>query len=560
MGRGTLWRHRWRLLRWSLFVGALAALTVGLYVMLPAEPRWVLAGSQMSAFYVAPGRIATYASPGNTATGPLKLWDAATGSNLDRFLEGEEPFKAYAHAEDGRRFVAFIKAREPGVWRIRGVDLQARREWQAETRVAAFDSPLFSPHCDFVALHVKQNDDSEASYVVVDTSSGCIVATLHGEPEEIVFSANAGCLAAGYRDEEDAHYLRVLNTQTGKITVIDDARFLAVSPDGRWIVGDRGEEGVWLWDVERSHWHVALADAKARAAGRINVNNDLWLDLGMTRLAGVFYRHRQRTFYRLSAVRLITDGDRSLRYFLSDRHEVSFVHDSQCFAPDSQSLLWNASVALEPRRWVLYDVHTGKPRWKRELEQGGAVPPFTPDSRQIVTLGREPAVVEVVDAAIGETLQRLPLTGLESPSLRIARDGRTLVVTSLPSEEEPHWLIAKVEQWLAPPRSAPAMLIRTFDLETGATLCESCVEEADEYWLTEDARTLVTVTSENGDDGVVSTTICGWDMPAVKPLRWVLGAPLVVGLCLLALPVGWRWLRRWNRVRTGQRPPTAGTA
>ena len=73
-----LWRNCWPLLRWGLFIAALGAVAAGLYVKLPSEPRWVLAGGPKGVFNAGDGWIATYPLHEGEATGPLQLWDAVT--------------------------------------------------------------------------------------------------------------------------------------------------------------------------------------------------------------------------------------------------------------------------------------------------------------------------------------------------------------------------------------------------------------------------------------------------------------------------------------------------
>jgi WD40 repeat protein len=548
---GMLWRNRWRVARWSLFLMVLGAVGTGLYVMLPAESRWVLAEGPMGAFYVAGGHFATYASPDGTATGPLQLWDAATGFEVDRFLNGVGPFLDSSHSDDGRRFVALVKGDNPGVLRIRGVDLEARREWQCEAPVGQFESALFSPHCEFVALRIKAVDATERSHVIVDTSSGRVVARLAGASQQIVFSGNAVCLAAGYCDEDDLHFIRAVDTETGKVTVIDEARFLGVSPDGRWIIGDRGEDGVWLWDMARSRWHVALADAKAPASTRLLDLNGVWLAGGTD---FVITHYARRTFRSVGGVKVFSSKGRGLLYSILLADRAANHGDGQSFSPDSKSLLWHASADSGTQQWKYYDVETGKPRWKRPSEQTTSQAQFTPDSRELLLYLPEHGRAEVVDADNGETMRTIPIAGLENPTVQLSRDGRRLVVIGPPPEEEPHWFIAKIEEWVAPPRGAAPLQLRAFDLQTGAAIADALIEEGDEHSLTEDARTLVTVSSERGENGIVATTIRGWDVPPPKPLRWVLGAPIALGLALLSLRLGWRRLRR-SAAR--QRPPVA---
>jgi hypothetical protein len=550
MRLGKLWRHRWRILGWSTLVLAIAAATAGLHAMVPPEPRWVMEVGPMAVFQVADGYFATFPSNKGVANGPLNLWDAATGLEVQEFLTGTEPFLDSFHSEDGRVFVALIKGDKPGTTRIRGVDLEARREWHADVPFGPFASAILAPNGKLVALRSAPagDKDNEGRHAVIDTASGRRIAEVPGNPNQVHFSENAGCVVAAYHDEDDNDWIRVVNTATGLVTEIVDARFIAVSSDSRWLIGDRGEEGVWLWDVEHGRWHAVLEGAVAPpAAGRFHLNGTLWADMDVSYSMLVtaysrFYTHRAGK--RAYGLRVYTNGMRNLRSFATLVDPIGSFDDGRRFTPDSRSILWAANPGSGQVQWTFYDVQTGKARWQRSLDGAAAGPQFTPDSRQIVRVAPGGSQVEIVDAATGDTVRSLSLDDIANTSVEIMRQGRRLVVTGMPREEEPSWLMAKLEEWLLPPRDAAPTMFRVYDLNTGTVVNEAWVDESDQHWLTDDARTLVTVTSENNDDGVTATTILGWDVPPTKPVRWVHGLPLGCGLMLVSLVFAWGHVRR----------------
>ncbi len=169
---------------------------------------------------------------------------------------------------------------------------------------------------------------------------------------------------------------------------------------------------------------------------------------------------------------------------------------------------------------------------------------FTPDSCRIVVVVPGAEQVEVINAATGETERTIPLLGSTEVSARLTRDGRTLVVAATPPEDEPHWFLAKIEEWLWPRPETSPTVIGAFALETGEALGVLHGEETDDHWLTDDRQSLVTVYSDSDEHGLVATTIRGWDMPPRKPLRWALSVPAALGFVLLSLHFGWR---RWRR-------------
>ncbi len=211
-----LWRNRGPWLRGGLFILAIGAVAVGMYVVTPPEPRWVRADGPKSVFDAGDGRIATYWLAAGAAFGPVQLLDAATGDEVGRFLTGADKFQAHGQSEDGRTFVALVKDDRPDTWRICGVDLHERREWQVDVQVGAFESARFSPRCDFVALRRPRLNDTEKCYVVVETSSGRVVARIElpRAAEHTAFSGDDGCLVLAYQDEDGTNHIRITSTRT----------------------------------------------------------------------------------------------------------------------------------------------------------------------------------------------------------------------------------------------------------------------------------------------------------------------------------------------------------
>jgi hypothetical protein len=232
--------------------------------------------------------------------------------------------------------------------------------------------------------------------------------------------------------------------------------------------------------------------------------------------------------------------------------------DGRMFSADSRFVLCTASPESGQPQWTLYDVQSAKPLWKRTWTKNPREPMFTPDSQRLVVVVPDAEHAEVLNVATGETERTILLRDSAGLSARLTRDGRTLVVVVTPPEEEPHWLLAKIEEWLAPRPDAPPTVIRTFALETGEALGELLADEAGDHWLTEDRQSLVTVESENNEQGRVATTIRCWDMPPHKPLRWAFSVPLALGAVLLSLNFGWQRLRRQQALAKAQKGAPTG--
>jgi hypothetical protein len=542
---GKLWRHRWPLVRWGLFLAALATVAAGLYAMLPPEPRWTVTCTPQWVFQTADGRIATYGSQSGSSGG-LQLWDTATGCELARFLTGDETVAARGRSDDGRFLVALVKGDRPDTWRIRGVDLAAQREWDAEVAAGPFESASFSRRrCELVSLRITRTRNVGAHNLIVDTTSGRVVAKLPGDAETVVFGDDCGYVAAGYREEDQPSQTRIVNTRTGKTTVIEDARLLTDSPDSRWLLIDRGEEGTWLWDVAGASWHAHLPELKVPT-----LRKDIYaIHRSYTWLAVHSYNSR---IIRARATRSYMGGIKIRRamsiWYDTDAFSIG-NSNNPTFSPDSRFLLCEDSPERGHPQWALYDVAAGKRLWTRAWDQNHGEPLFTPNSRRIVVHLPNSAKVEIIDAATGEVERTIDLTGMESPSIRLTSDGRTLVASATPSSQERPWLLDKLADWFGLGDDGAPMQIRTFDVDSGTAVGEFHVEECEDHWLTGDRQFLVTIGSDSDEDGTTGKIVRCWDVPPRKPLRWVLGAPACLGVALLSLRFGGGRLRLWRAAR-----------
>jgi hypothetical protein len=502
----------------------------------------VLADGPKNVFYAAEGRFATYPLSEEGPSGPLQLWDAATGNEIDRFLGGERAFQAHAHSEDGRYFVALARGGKQGTTRICGVDLREQREWQVEAAVGEFQSAIVAARCNFATLLLPAAKGDAEYLAIVETSSGRIVdrfAAPDAADDHGHFAADGGCFVIGYRDEEEnKNHIRTVSTRTGKTTVIADGRFIAVSPDSRWLIADRGEAGVWVWDMAASAWHGPLEGVMVREGWRFKAPAIEGGVKYLVQLSGAKVRQG------VAAVRLWEQSGRAVRgLWRLDQG------DGLVFSPDSRFVLWIGS------HWggevAVYHVHDRDRLWQWSSSESGDLS-FTPDSRRIVaTL---PDQVRVVDAATAATQLTIPLPWSADLQRRLTQDGRTLLVAQTPAEGSEPRLWRQILDWLAPRRDSTPVVIHAFDLDAGAPLGCLQTEEPDEYWLTDDRANLLTVHNEHSDSRVIETTIRCWDMPPGKPLRWAVGVPLALGTLLVSLRAGWHRLRR----RTASTKPVPG--
>ncbi len=537
MRPSTLWRHRRPLLRWGLFLVALATVAAGLYVTLPAEPRWEVVSEPRDVFNAGNGRIAAYRA------GPVQLLDAATGREIAKFLADAATLEMPAHSPDGRYFVGVVRAAQPNPWHIRGVDLHEQREWQVDTPVPPVPV-TFSPDGAYLALRDDSaDDDKEQYYIVRDAKSGRIVARVRilGSAYTVAFSRDSSAFLLHYLDEDKFAHNCAVSTRTGQAVTLDGGITLAVARNARCIIADRGKEGVWVGDLPAGSWRCRLEQAHAEQLTKAQhefINDEIANRMDRARLR---WRGDGRLWAPGAVVR--KTGGRSILANGPDRDGAAT--DCPAFSPDGRWLLWCEMGKAGQVRFALYDVRTGEPRWRRIWTPHPTQPLFTPDSSRIVVPLPDTGQVEVLDAATGVTERTIALPAAlgEAPQFRC--DGRTLAVDAMQPEDEPSWLWNRVLEWLPNwPELGPMMSVRIFDVATGDLVGETAVEATSEWWLTDDRRGIIAVYGENDENGPVATVICCWDVPPRKPLRWILGMPLALGVGLVSLRYGWR---RWRR-------------
>ncbi len=234
---------------------------------------------------------------------------------------------------------------------------------------------------------------------------------------------------------------------------------------------------------------------------------------------------------------------------------VEMPVDRPLFSPDAQWVLWCAAGEPTSPQFVCNDVQTGNLLWRRIWPVIPAEARFTPDSRHLVVRLPDAAEAEVLDAATGATERTIAMPGLAGQNALLRCDGRTLAAAVTEPEPEPFWLLAKVRAWLPDrPEPAPRMVVRFFDFATGEPIGEVMCEDTGEWWLTADRQGLIAVYDETDERGVAQTVIQCWDIPPHRPLRWIVGVPLALGVVFVSLRFGWR---RWRRLRRPTAPAQA---
>ena len=540
MSMRTLWRKWAMLLRWSVVLLVLAAVGAVLYVMLPPEPRWQYDDEPLTVLDAGDGRIALYQPGPEASAGPMRVLDVVTGAEVDRFLGETDTFTDSAQSTDGRTFVALVKGPRPNTWRICGIDFHERREWQVDAPAGVIRSAVFSPRCNFVALQL----DAIDSHAIVETATGRVAAhvRLPCRALRVELAANGGCAVFGYSDEKGINHIHAVSTRTGKTLHFKDGRFVGVAPDSRCVIADRGSEGVWVGDLHSGAWRCKLDGADNR--GPIVEGRGITVvDLDI----GFFTRRRRRSTPSFAEIATpagikVWNGRAAGDVWIES---LNVLPDARpLFTPDARSVCWRTTGEGDGASSAIYDLETGKQRWRQAASTTQSGLRVTPDSRRIVSSGSDAASVAILDAATGAAMHTIALLGLADPEPSLTRDGRTLIVAASPVDYEPHWLLAKILEWLPRRPESEAVVLRAFDLESGTTLGELWTDDVDQHWLTDDRRSLITVHHRYNDENrIVATTIRCWDLPPAKPLRWVAGGVAMVAMLMLTARLAWRRLR-----------------
>jgi hypothetical protein len=360
----------------------------------------------------------------------------------------------------------------------------------------------------------------------------------------VPFSGDGSALLLHYHDADKTAHICALSTRTGQAVTLIGGTALAVAPDARCVIAYRGDDGVWVGDLTDGSWRCRLEQARSDKAQQ--VEHQLIVE----------YRAFQRERLRFrTALWRFRSNDGKLRKtarvttWVDLENEVAF--DGPVFSPDGRCVLWRELGKAGQEWFVLYDVHTGEPRWRRTWTAQAGRPLFSRDSLRIIVPRPGTGQVEVLDATTGATLRSIALPAPLGNDPQFTWDGRTLTVAATLPDEEPHWVWKKVLDWL-PERAEPApmMIVHICDVATGEWVGEAMCEQTGAWWLTDDRRSLIAVYGENDETGPVGTIIRCWDVPPRKPLRWILGVPAALGGVLVSLRYGWR---RWRH----RRKPTA---
>jgi hypothetical protein len=543
-------RQRRRWLGWTAFGLLLTGIGAALFVFLPPAPRWSITGDVRQLLTTDDPAFATYTVRDGVARGPVQLWDLDTGQELDRFLTDAPTFLAYTSSHDGRYFGAvFARANAEGE-QLAWVDLQERKAWHVKAELGVFNHALFSPTGNHVAVQLRgppgPGDPPQARYTLVEARTGHVLARfvvpnkqeppMPGDtgrwPDSVDFGqfTSDGRFFAVNRSDGEEPAIHLVETRSGKLTVVPDARLHALVPGSGALLAVR-DGTAWIWDLAAMDWRAPL-EADAPDTWRFSPDGRWLASVPPNRKEPVSLR-----FFDLRTGRLHWE-------VWSITVPCEGVQEEQ-FTPDTRGFLLPTEPAPGQRSLTLYDVPGKRMLWERTGPANFGSCQFTADASTLIHA--LPSQVEVIDAATGAARYTIDLPFSVQVDPWLSRDGRTLYVSRQPDlSEQTFWSELLERVWPRPGSDLDnaAFPLHAYDLATGRELWRQDTRFAAQLWFGADR--VVTLHPQGGGngEGPTLTTIECWDVPPRKRLGWIIGAPLGVGVVLLAARAGWRWRTR----------------
>jgi outer membrane protein assembly factor BamB len=547
---------RRRVLSWFVVGAFLTGMGAVMYVVLPPAPRWTLSdGVRMLITENGPA-LATCAARDDSACGPVQFWDVETGRELERFFADGPAFLAHAQSRDGRYFVAVLAGAAPDLHRVAWVDLLERKSWHVDAPFGEFDSALFSRTCRHLAVRLRKVGVPEAAYTVLDTATGRVIARFAtswpppARQDDFWGRWPHGASHGWFTDDGrffsiddsagETHAIRIVDTQSGKTTLVPDARLRALAPDARSLIAERTGATRWIWDLAAMAWHAPL-EADAPDTLVFSPDGRLMASVPPQQKAPVALR-----VFDLRSGRLHWEW-RSITWSSEGLQE-------EIFSADGRYFLLPTEPAPGQRCITMYDVPGKQMLWQRTWPSLFGSCLFTADSRTLISALR--SSVEVVDAATGRTRFTIDLPDSVQLDPQLSHDGRTLYVLRQVAAPEPTiWdeLMEAYRPWRRDDRSADIFPVYAYDLATGRELWRQESLYASQSWIAEDS--LVHLHHHyDGPGPPTATTIQCWDLPPRKRLGWIIGTPLGVAALLLLYSV---WRRHDRRRRSPAMPRAA---
>lgn len=551
-----------RVLGWPFLALLLAGLAWGLYAQLPPAPRWTrpFPAGGTAVFSPDGERVLVSTTAENPDGPPLQIWDVQSGEILARFGEWAGAIRWQAVSPDFHRWVAEVQA--DGEPRCYVVDLATGKQRQLTLDMQPAEEiafrPQFSPDGRFIALTTalpkRPHDEvSRLNALVFDAATGKLQARLAGGlPRLSGFTADSQFFVHN-DDHHDQRSIGAWNLlQRRALAPIQCGAFTASrSPHGARVAisvlpepGDRGT--ISLWDLH--------TDRRQPLVGRERPWATAWFAPD----------GRSLVVMRMEAGGSVEIWDVDP---LRKRGTLAVARPgAPHFAPDGRHLFIMTSDAGHNPHFVVVDVQTVRVLWERTWEGEVTDVEFTTDSAGLVFADIRTGRVEIVDTHSGATRAQVdPLppiaNGWHACDSGEPITGPYLLLSAVEGDPgEPGWT-TRLFEWLPSglggdglARSVYAVaVVDTRDGRVRFRHCDPSFMPTFGHFgnkiaqLSPDGASLLTA-HQYGEQRMLAC----YDIPERRPLAWVVGVPLALGVTLIAIRGGWRRLRRRKR------PPITG--
>jgi hypothetical protein len=533
-------------LGWAAFALLLVGIGWGLHTCLPPEPRWVVRGPLTPVEFSADGTtLRVLGDQGNPAllnpfggpfigarasTGPLQIWDSATGRLLFAAFDQTE-LKAYTFSRDGKWLFVVTKLDDRKRYQLSAIDTvlgEARHTTLSPAVHEALDAQSIelAPRGQLVVL-----GDQGGMIAVYETTA--LRQIVHLEAQAYAWAANGNTLfAVAPHEENNLRILRV-STAGAKDTILRGAgELMEMASGGHRIVTslsddpDDGRRTLVVWDLDTAR--------------------------PLSRFPGSFVRHDNRHLSpdgRILATYQRRDADTG-RLCLWDVVTGRKLWDAGMvggwidwnFTPDSRSIMFSGQSAELVQR----ELATGRLQWQRHWLGTADFISHSP-AGPLVFVTEGPGgknCFELVDSHDGGSHIVVPASfrHFKKPTAWIANEH--LLIND--GFTECHSDRGMFREWLGKwflKEHSRSNGDRVIVLHTGSGrelfYCEYDVQV--NCLLTEDGRTLVIYRHDGTSEEMIVEC---FDVPAIKPLRWLVGVPLAIGAVLLSPWVALKGLRR----------------
>jgi len=569
-----------RALRWSLFLGCLTLLGVGIYRFEAHEPRWTVEGGDTaidSPLRISADGMSVYTSPfkpprnhsvwiwdfetptpGAPPPRLFRIWDLATGTSRSAHPARGQLTANSEFSKDGRYFAGVCgwpqMTMEGSVRFVCLVDLQTGEEHALPLPCWLDDAPIhFSPCGQYLIVGLTEQ---EGPVQIYECATGQMLDEIYcwGLVWHAVFSE--GCLL--YVDKEDGEQrrLKLWNLRERKVaaTLADLPEETVVRMiDHFLVIQDNMSGQCRTWNLRtrkvEATWQSTLSHASLGDLVRV----------GEIRCAFV-----------------TGSADKT------DRLETWDIHTGQRIAADKHPG-WGGTELRDPsgRFWARYSppqqmwgfssmsLRRGPPNGFQMMERPSLkklwgldatqlyTSTFTHDGNRIIVAPSAGDRVFIRDSASGNVQQSIVVNEIRGVfndlNLTVHSDSKHLLIQQSASigngldANMPIW--RRVLQWVRLNRddeSNARDLLIVHNLETGRECLRLRGWNVEIAALSDDGTTLVTSHAEQDGPRVLRF----WDVGATKPLRWPIAIPATLGVMLWGLAKG---VARWRKRRAGER-------